>query len=87
MHVADVWSTVEGLKYDCIVEANPLLPDIPHRDRLLLHKFIFIQPFDMLFAENALTKQDMYFPIAVAAYVVHSNLELTREAKQKCNLR
>ena len=87
LHVADVWTTMEGMKYDCVVEANPLLPRIPHRDRLILHKLFFLQPFDMLFQQEALTNDDMVFPVAVAAYVVYSNLDVIDRAEQRCNLR
>ena len=34
----DVHSTIQGLKYSCIEEANPFLPSRPHRDHLMLHK-------------------------------------------------
>ena len=54
LQVADVYSTVEGLKYDCIVEANPLLPKVPHLDRLVIHKAIFLQPFIAFQQEQAL---------------------------------
>ena len=29
IHLADIYSTHEGVKWDCISEANPLLPSIP----------------------------------------------------------
>ena len=38
--VLDVYSTYRGLKYDCISEANPLLPEIPE-----IHEMIGIKLF------------------------------------------
>jgi len=87
LHVADVWTTVEGMKYDCVVEQNPLLPRVPHRDRILLHKAIFLAPFEILFEEDMISNREMIFPIAVASFVVYSNLQVIDRAEQKCNLR
>lgn len=87
LHAADVWSTVQGVKYDCIIEANPLLPEVPHRDRLLIHKAFFLQPFHMVTQQDAITNEDMVFPIALASWVVYNNIKLTNQAKKKCNLR
>ena len=87
LHAADVWSTIKGMKYDCVVEQNPLLPRVPHRDRLLLHKAIFLSPFEILFTEDAISNREMIFPITVASWVVYSNLEVIESAKQNCNKR
>ena len=38
----DVHSTIQGLKYSCIEEANPFLPAVPHRDHLILQKAILM---------------------------------------------
>lgn len=87
LHAADVWTTVEGLKYDCVVERNPLLPKVPHRDRLILHKALFLSPFEMLFAEGAITNRETIFPIAAVSWVVYSNLRVIDRVKDRCNLR
>ncbi len=42
VNALDVYSTIEGLKYSCIEEANPTLPSVPHRDRLILHKTLLL---------------------------------------------
>jgi hypothetical protein len=87
LHAADVWSTVEGMKYDCVIERNPLLPRVPRRDRLLLHKAIFLSPFGMLFEEDAITNREMIFPMAVVSWAIYSNLKVIDRAKDRCNLR
>ena len=87
LHAADVWTTVKGMKYDCVYEANPFLPRVPHRDRLLIHKAIFLHPFDILHKTDTLTNDDMVFPMAIASWVVYSNLQVIDRAKNRCNLR
>ena len=87
IQAADVWSTYEAVKYDCLVEANPLLPEVPHLDRLLLHKILFLSPIYELDKANALTEESMFWPVMLGAWVVHNNIRLTKEAKKTCNLR
>jgi len=47
------------MDYDCVYEANPLLPKVPHRDRLIIHKIVFLSPFDALYYNDQLTYADM----------------------------
>ena len=42
VNVLDVYSTIQGLKYSCITEANPTLPKVPHRDHLIIHKTLLL---------------------------------------------
>jgi len=87
LHVADVWTTQRGMDYDCVFEANPLLPEIPHRDRLILHKTIFLSPIWMLDREKVLRNEDVTFPLLMTAYVVHHNLNVIQRAKGRCQKR
>ena len=87
LHVADVYTTREGLKWDCVYEQNPILPRVPHLDRLLLHKVVFLQPFVSFQQEDALYQGEMFFPTLLAAYVVQNNIKVTQRAKQRCELR
>ena len=75
------------MKYDCVFEINPLLPDVPHLDRLLIHKAAFLHPFAMFQKYDVLRREDMFFPTLFSAYVVYSNLQVIDRAKQRCNLR
>jgi len=87
LHVADVYTTVEGLKWDCVYEANPTLPKVPHLDRLLLHKAVFLQPFVAFQQEDALYEGEMFFPTLLAAYVVQNNIKVINRAEQRCERR
>ena len=87
LHAADIYSTYKGLKWDCINEANPLLPKDPHVDRLFIHKFIFLSPIDMLYGVGELTKEDIYIHSAIIGGVVYNNLQLEKKASTRCNLK
>ena len=75
------------MDYDCVFEANPLLPEVPHRDRLILHKLIFLTPFDTLYDERVLTNGEMIFPLLLSGYVVENNFGVIDRAKQQCQKR
>ena len=75
------------MDYDCVFEANPLLPKVPHINRLLLHKAVFLSPFSTLYSEKALTNGEMIFPTLMAGYVVDNNLRVIDRASTKCNKR
>jgi len=75
------------MEYDCVYEMNPLLPEIPHRDRLILHKATFLHPFIFLYEENMLDYRSMIFPLWMGAFVVHNNLEVIDRAEKNCQKR
>lgn len=87
LQLADVWTTNEGMKYDCVYESNPLLPSIPHLDRLLIHKGFFLQPFHQLDSMNRIRNEDMIFPLIFSAYIVNNNLRVIDQAQRSCGLR
>ena len=87
LQLADVWTTDRGMDYDCVFEANPLLPEIPSFDRLILHKTFFLSPFHTLYKEDLLTYRDMFLPFVMTAYVVHNNLQVIDRASQRCKKR
>ena len=87
LQAADVWTTQRGMDYNCVFEQNPLLPKVPHLDRLIAHKIIFLHPFYFFQTEDVLTQQDMLIPTLLGAYVIHSNLRVIKRAKRNCSKR
>ena len=75
------------MDFNCVYEANPLLPDIPTNDRIILHKILFLSPMDSLYHDNMLTYEDMIFPLILTSYVVYNNLEVIDRAKKRCHKR
>ena len=75
------------MEYDCVYEMNPLLPEIPHRDRLLIHKGLVLHPLVFLYRDDLLTYENMFAPMLMSTYVVHNNLQVINRAKQYCKKR
>jgi len=87
LQAADVWTTDRGMDFNCVYEANPLLPDIPSIDRIILHKLVFLSPINVLYEYDVLTYQEMILPFALSSYVVYNNLKIIDNAKQNCSKR
>ena len=94
INALDVHSTLKGLKYSCISEANPTLPPVPHRDHLIIHKALLLST---IFNPNAQIglRPDSYSQswrdsdIAVlnmmVGFAVINNQELTNKVKKYPN--
>ena len=87
LQTLDVYSTHRGLKYDCIKEANPLLPEEPSVERMLIHKTVFLSPYWLLQNEGIFTKRDINIANTLGATVVYSNFRLLDKAKRRCTKR
>ena len=87
IQLADIYSTHEGVKWDCISEANPLLPSIPTvADMAILKGVILLPTYGAIGYEN-ITRGELVTPLLLGAFVVHNNVRLTNKAKTRCNLR
>ena len=89
--VVEYWPLVdfmvrEGLKYDCVKEINPLLPERPSTTRLLLHKgIIFSIPILVDNSWKDTTSQDMLVANLFTGIVVLNNLDIVSEANKSCS--
>ena len=83
----DVYSTHRGLKYTCIREGNPLLPEVPSIPRMLTHKTVFLAPYWMLQNEGIYTRKEINWVNGLGAVVVYNNYLLWNEAKGRCTKR
>lgn len=87
LQLADIYSTNRGVKYDCISEANPLLPSVPTvAEMATLKAVILIPSYDAIGWDN-ITRADLILPIVFATGVVSHNLRLVDKAERRCNLR
>ena len=87
IQLADIYSTHEGVKYDCIQEANPLLPEIPTIAEMAVLKGVVLLPTYGAIGYENITRGELIAPLVLGAFVVDNNLKLTRKAKKRCNLR
>lgn len=83
----DIYSTHRGLKYDCIKEGNPLLPEVPSIGRMVTHKTVFLSPYWLLQNEEIFTKRDINVVNTLGATVVYNNFRLLDKAKRRCTKR
>ena len=84
VNVADIVSTHEGLKYSCVSEVNPLLPDDPSLERLILHKISTIYLIYHTYPERKnYTVQQQYIKTMfwLLNVVVYNNLDVIQQAK------
>ena len=87
IQLADIYSTHEGVKWDCIEEANPLLPNIPTiADMAILKGVVLLPTYGSIGYEN-ITRGELFAPLLLGGFVVHNNFELTNKAEKRCNLR
>lgn len=87
--IADVHSTYEGVKYDCITEFNPLLPSRPLVHEMLLLKTAVIMPSrQFLYTEEELIWYDSINAL-ITGYAAYRNYKITKEAANSsyCNKR
>ena len=87
IHLADIYSTHEGVKWDCISEANPLLPEIPTIAEMATLKGVVLLPTYGAIGYENITRGELLAPLLLGAFVVDNNLKLTRRAERRCNLR
>ena len=86
--VLDVYSTYRGLKYDCITEANPLLPSVPDLTELIGLKLIVIGGLESLASGDT----NFWYGWKLGAGVTTSavtlnNFRLLRKAQGRCQRR
>ena len=87
LQAADIWSTHQGMKWDCVREANPLLPSVPSiMEMTTLKGLVLLPAYEVIGYEN-ITRADMVIPLLLTAGVVVSNMDITDKAADLCNRR
>ena len=84
----DVYSTVEGTKYDCVREANPLFSDKPSTSSLIWTKVGLITPavqYDL--KRGNLTQRSIRSMNNVMFLVLFNNYYVLNKAKRNCTKR
>jgi len=87
LQLADIYSTQEGIKYDCISEANPLLPKVPTVAEMAILKGVILLPSYGAIGYENITRAELFAPMLLGGFVVHHNLKLTNKAEKRCSLR
>ena len=84
----DVWSTIHGLKYECIKEANPLFGENPTPERLFFYKVGLLTPaleYDR--KHGNLNAASIRSTNRFMVLVIGNNLNVISRAKNRCEKR
>ena len=89
LQLLDIYSTSKAIKYDCLKEGNPLLPELPQVWEMLVLKLaILIPSYQYIHQDNGfITNEDLIVNTTITGVVVHNNLKLLDYAENSCNLR
>jgi len=86
LNVLDLLTTREGMKYDCVKEVNPLLPERPSTARILLHKGIILGvPYHRQNWRDNTSNETLFAANLLTAVVVLNNYDVVNDAKRYCN--
>jgi hypothetical protein len=85
----DIHSTNKAIKYDCLKEANPLLPAVPEVwEMLLLKAIILIPTYKTIQQEQGyITADDLLINTSITSLAVYNNYDLFAYARSNCNIR
>jgi hypothetical protein len=84
----DVWSTIYGLKYECVKEANPLFGEKPTPERLFFYKVGVLTPaleYDR--KHGNLNQASIQSTNRFMTLVIGNNLNVIHRAKSRCKKR
>ena len=86
MNLLDVYTTMEGSSYPCVVEINPLLPRKPSLEEVLLLKSLasWIQLDNNLDGEMDYNPQLLRETTFITSIAVMNNYDVIQRAMKKC---
>ena len=88
VNMADVHSTYKAMEYECIFEANPLLPNRPSLERLVAHKVVTLYPiYHPDWNRHPVTNKDLKWATAFVGLVAYHNykiLDKVKELPERC---
>jgi len=85
LQALDVYTTKKGLKYDCVKEMNPLLPDRPSTAHVILHKgIVFGIPYANNNWQDTVTDAELLTANLITSVVVLNNFEVIDGARSSC---
>jgi len=81
LQALDVYTTNKGMQYDCVYEANILLPRKPDLNDLVRHKALIFIPAFIIFPTYKYEKGGLTLNNTLTAAVVANNFDVNRRAK------
>ena len=83
LQALDIYTTTKGLQYDCVYEANILLPRKPDLNDLVRHKALIFIPIFIFLPVYKLNEGGLTFSNTLTAAVVANNFAVNKRAKAK----
>ena len=81
----DMYTTYEGLQYDCVYETNPVFGERPSVMKMGVRKFIILYPAMLVeMQENILSQDDMKQINLLMSLVVVNNYSVTNKSSKRC---
>ena len=87
LQILDIYSTYRGLKYECVVEANPFVGPNPDLARLVTHKTVALHPIAILQPLGVLTRDEVAKYNVFYTTIVHNNYTVWNKARKLCKRR
>ena len=88
LQLLDIYTTYRGLKYDCVMETNPLLGETPSVPKMFAVKTIILVPAIESDRRNYnLSPQVMNEMNMLMSIVIANNIEVLQESKKLCKKR
>jgi len=85
LQLADIYTTYRGLKYDCVKELNPFLGESPSVPQIFAFKTaVFIPAIKSDIKNERITPYDMNHMNFLMSVVIASNLDVLKDAKERC---
>ena len=83
VNIGDVVSTNKAMKYECVYEANPLLPKRPSLERLIAHKMVTLYPiYHPDYNKYVVSDRDLKIATGFLAFVVYHNYKVIDKVKK-----
>ena len=85
LQLADIYTTYRGLKYDCVKELNPFLGESPSVPQMFALKTAVLMPaINSDIKNERITPYDMNQMNFLMSMVIASNLDVLKDAKERC---
>ena len=85
LQLADIYTTYRGLKYDCVKELNPFLGESPSVPQMFAFKTAVLMPaINSDIKNERITPYDMNQMNFLMSMVIASNLDVLKDAKERC---
>lgn len=87
LQLLDVYTTYRGMEYDCVFEANPLLPRVPKIPQMLALKTFVYYPVYLIDQQNIVPNRSLVPATLITTAVVWSNINVFYKVRKVCGKR